>query len=395
MTDSEVVTICIPAYCAAKFLPETLGSVFSQTHREWRLKIGIDPSELDDGRTFAALKPFLADSRLEVKENRTRLGWAENINELLSGVETPFFAILPHDDLWSPRYLETMLAELRADPDVVLAYCDLVRFGHGRSTCKTVMLPGNDRRDHLLRFLLRGAEAMPWRGVTRSSMISAVGGFPTDQHKGFAVECEYALALLCAGRVKHVPRVMYFKRIHEPATFSASKERIDAFSVSERKSAWREHDRRMRELLARSFASCLVEEEKQPIHQCALDGAMLTRWQSFVSTLLDPELVMRAQTSLLGLSRDGEAARAAASIHLALFRHCSSQKDMSGADSHLDQALRLDPFSYQANVEMARRFLSKGRALEGLELAATALPLDWEGDGQAAELINFITRAKL
>jgi hypothetical protein len=392
MADSDGVTICIPAYCAASFLPQTLRSVFSQTHREWRLKIGIDPSEQDNGRTVAALKPFLADSRLEVKENRIRLGWAENINELISRVETPFFAILPHDDLWSSSYLETMLVELRADSEAVLAYGDLIRFGHGRSTRKTVMLPGNDRREHLLSFLLRGAEAMPWRGVTRSAMISAVSGFPSDQHKGFAVECEYALALLCAGRVKHVPRVMYFKRIHEPKAFSASKERIDAFSVSERKTAWREHDRRMRELLSRSFTSCLVEEEKQHIYQGALDGAMLARWQSFVSILLDPELVMRAQTSLASLSGYGEAAQAAASIHLALFRHCSSQGDKMEVASHLDKALHLDQFSYQANVEMARRFLSQGRILEGLELAATAQPLDWEGDGQATELIDLIKR---
>ena len=127
---------------------------------------------------------------MTIRRNPARLGWAENIRSLLSEVSTPYFAILPHDDLWVPTYLEVMLAALRDRPEAIGAYGDMLSFAATAPVRKSMVLgPEEDRVADLLRFLIQGTEAPMWRSVTHTAALDKVGGFPTDAHMGLVVEC--------------------------------------------------------------------------------------------------------------------------------------------------------------------------------------------------------------
>lgn len=374
------VTVCIPVYRAGRFLAETLRSVLEQTYSDLHVEIGVDPAE-EDGTgaaedSWAALTPFLDDRRMHVVKNPIRLGWDGNIRALLTRVETPFYAILPHDDVWNPRYLEILLGSLEGEPDAVVAYGDLHTFGVEEAWRHAVELPRTpDVRKQLFAFLLQGAEAMPWRGVTRSARLPAIGGFPTDTHRGFAVECEYALSLLLAGPALHIPRTLYYKRIHPPETMNASRERILKPNPTELEAAWRTHAKRMSVLLEQGLAAATSQPEDgtltDTLLEAALTAAMLRRCP-FNGRLSPPDLD-QAQEVLKSLSTtDGSSRLVRSKLHLVLWRHAVAMGDQAQARRHVEEAVDFNPGDADACLAMATDLAARGRWIEALDSIAQA-----------------------
>ena len=282
---SPALTICIPAYRAEAFIRDTVNSVLAQTFEDFRVLIAIDPpGNGTTDRTQAALGDALSDPRITVTQNPQRLGWAENINQLLKRVETPFYAILPHDDLWLPEYLATLYPLVQLDAGASVAYADLILFGAAPpGSGRSVVLPQSEARQlHVLRFFLQGAHAMPWRGVTRTSSLRYTKGFPTDRFMGFAVECEYALSLLEAGKALHVPQALYRKRVFANERVSASMERLADTSPLQRELAWQRHRTEMLTRLDKLIIALDIAPDLALLCRHSAFAAMLKRRQDMV-----------------------------------------------------------------------------------------------------------------
>lgn len=380
------VTVCIPAYRAGRFIAETVQSILRQTHADLQLLVAIDPP--DDGSpddTLEALQPWLADPRLRVWGNPCRLGWAENFNQLAGEVSTPWFCFLPHDDVWAPTYLATMVDALAAQPRAIVAYGDLLRFGATVPSRKSVTLPPNaDRATAVFQFLAQGTEAMMWRGVTRTDALRRVRGFPTDRHKGFAVECEYALALLAVGEVVHVPRTLYFKRVHEVGVASASLERLRV-PPADRLAGWREHDRRMQSLLVAALDDIRASPAQRTLCQAAKEAALLRRYQQFVQPALGQSELARAVAALSACceaaAEDHGTVRA--NLNLVLAEHWRACADPARAAA-FHQAAWLAGSTYDSVMAHARSLEAQGRDLEALERATEAIRIGHRNDVEEA-----------
>lgn len=107
------VSVVIPAFNYAHYLPQAIASVRAQTHTALELLI-VDDGSTDDTRGVVAA---IADSRL-------RYIWQENAglsaarNTGLREARHDFTAFLDADDLWEPEFLATAMqrfAELPAD----------------------------------------------------------------------------------------------------------------------------------------------------------------------------------------------------------------------------------------------------------------------------------------
>lgn len=391
------MTVCIPAYRAGGFIGETVKSVLAQTHDDLKLLVAIDPpAEGGADDTKDALEPWTSDPRLTVSSNPIRFGWAANTRALLERVETPLYAILPHDDVWAPNYLETLVAALDTDPDAAVAYADLCFFGNVELARKSVVLPaGEERSLHLLRFLLQGAEAMPWRGVTRTRTLAKTGGFPTDSHKGFAVESEYALALLAAGPLLHVPRALYFKRVHGAEFMNASTERVVTVSAEARKAGWAEHDRRMAALVEHAIATTGADRDRAALCGAASEAAMLARWQALVRSRLDERQVVRAEAAVEVArgSQDEMTRMVLAKLHLVLAQHWRAAGEGTKAAAHAEEAARLDPSCPNAALAVALGLAAAGRYDEAEAKAKEAVTLGDGADHRAAtELLRQLYR---
>jgi glycosyltransferase involved in cell wall biosynthesis len=112
-------------YNNARYLREALDSLLSQTYRDFSLVLLDDAS--GDETEAVAREYEERDARVQYFRHETRKAMVATWREVveIAGRECPsaeYFAWVSDHDRWHPRWLERLLAELDADPSVVLAY---------------------------------------------------------------------------------------------------------------------------------------------------------------------------------------------------------------------------------------------------------------------------------
>jgi len=118
---TPLVTICIPTYNHAHFLPAAIRSALAQSERDLELLV-VDNCSTDD--TAAVVAEFCrADSRLRYVRNETNLGLMGNLNRCLELARGVYVKYLLADDLLEPDCVRTMLAAMESTPAAVLVAC--------------------------------------------------------------------------------------------------------------------------------------------------------------------------------------------------------------------------------------------------------------------------------
>jgi glycosyltransferase involved in cell wall biosynthesis len=201
------VTVCVPAYNAAAFIAETLDSVLAQTFGDLKVLISLDRST-DDSE--AICRRYLSDQRFTLITQPERQGWVGNVNALIRRVDTPFFCILPHDDLLDPRYIAESHAVVSSSPRIVCAYSDIEGFGTLNIRLDQPDIRGS-RLERVTDFFLNHFGAVAFRGVTRLDP-SDPPLLPTGTTRNFAADTVWLLELAIRGEQRRVPELLYRKR---------------------------------------------------------------------------------------------------------------------------------------------------------------------------------------
>lgn len=116
------VSVLVPTFEQAAFLPRALGSLFAQAFDDWEA-IVIDDGSMDDTR--AVLAPWLDDPRLRLAVNERNEGLGRALNLGLDMACAPLVAYLPSDDLYYREHLARLAALLEGDSGAVLAVAGL------------------------------------------------------------------------------------------------------------------------------------------------------------------------------------------------------------------------------------------------------------------------------
>ena len=119
LAKAPLVSVIVATYRCDDYLRLALASILAQTHPDFEVLVSDDGGEEATRRVVESF----GDPRLRYHANPVRLGPAGNHWEAFRRARGEFVAILNHDDLWKPAFLERMLAGL-ADPAVVVAFCD-------------------------------------------------------------------------------------------------------------------------------------------------------------------------------------------------------------------------------------------------------------------------------
>lgn len=134
---SPRVSVVIPCYRQAHFLPEAVASVVAQTFTDWEVIIVDDGSPDDTAAVAQHLIAAYPDRciRLIRQENR---GLAEARNAGIRAARAPYILPLDADDMLEPEMLAQTVAALDAHPEVGFVYTDVQRFGAENNVLRTV-----------------------------------------------------------------------------------------------------------------------------------------------------------------------------------------------------------------------------------------------------------------
>lgn len=119
------ISVIVPAYGVAHFLPEALMSLLAQDFADWEAVV-IDDGAPDD--VAAVVAQFASDPRISLLRTDNG-GVAMARNRAVAASRAPLIAFLDGDDRLEPDYLSSMIQAMEADPRIGFVSCDAFNFG--------------------------------------------------------------------------------------------------------------------------------------------------------------------------------------------------------------------------------------------------------------------------
>jgi glycosyltransferase involved in cell wall biosynthesis len=234
------VTLVVPNYNHARYLPESLGSIAAQTRAPDRVLI-IDDASTDD--SVAVISRFIAEhSGWELICHDRNRGVVRGQNEAIATANTDWIGFLGADDALHPTYLEKALAQAARFPraGLICACCEIIGPSKGRML-RPIMLPAPAsvalKPDDVREILLAGDNYFSGTvSLYRRSAIQALGGF--DESLGSFSDAFLARQLALTFGFYFVAEILGYWRTHgqnystttatDPAALSAKLADIHA-----------------------------------------------------------------------------------------------------------------------------------------------------------------------
>jgi glycosyltransferase involved in cell wall biosynthesis len=196
------VSICIPSYRGAAYLPATIRSVLEQSHTDWDLWIVDDASPDETAEVVARF----GDPRIHFIENERNVGPEANWNRCLALARGTYYKLLPQDDLLAPGSLAEQVAVLEEDTAeeialvfgarLIIDHTDRVLWRRGlRSSARGRI----DGRKLVRRCIQAGSNMIgePGNGLMRRSMTERIGPYSTEHP--YMIDLDYWVRALAWG----------------------------------------------------------------------------------------------------------------------------------------------------------------------------------------------------
>lgn len=172
------ISVITPVYNGVAFLPDCIGSILRQTLPPSEV-ILIDDGSTDGSAAFLEAIEMPCTKRILRQQNSGQSA-ARNLGT--SVATGTYLAFLDHDDIWHPRHLELLVAELEADPDFGWSYSDIDEIDHeGRLVQIRLLRTLNPEVQHpktnIYNMLHADMFIFPSAAVVRRDAFLGVGGF--------------------------------------------------------------------------------------------------------------------------------------------------------------------------------------------------------------------------
>lgn len=166
------VSVVIPTYNYARYIPEAIDSVLAQSFEELEV-IVVDDGSTD--KTAEILRAFSGQIRTICQEHR---GLSAARNTGIRAARGLYVAFLDSDDLWLPEKVSLQVARLDAEPDVGLVYCETLLFD---DSAPAKLTPHSDWASHpsgrILPWLVRQNVVPSPTPLVRRELFERVGLF--------------------------------------------------------------------------------------------------------------------------------------------------------------------------------------------------------------------------
>ena len=116
---TPLVSIQVPAFNAARWLPGLCQSIQAQTYPHYEVLIGDDGSTDD---TASVMAPFLQDARFRIVRWQPNRGLCRGMEIMCAAMRGEYWCCTGADDLFCPTFLEKRVEMLEANPQAFLVH---------------------------------------------------------------------------------------------------------------------------------------------------------------------------------------------------------------------------------------------------------------------------------
>jgi len=169
---AELVSVVIPCYGQAHFLPEAIESVLAQTYPHLEVLV-VDDASADNASPVAARYPGVRCVRGE------NAGMAGARNFGIRNTSGDFLVFLDADDRLAPNAIELGLEALEKHPESAAAIGTYRRIAQDGAPITTHEQP-IVRRDHYARLLTENWAGFPARAIYRRALFEHLPGFDSE-----------------------------------------------------------------------------------------------------------------------------------------------------------------------------------------------------------------------
>ena len=205
------ISIALPVHNAQRTLAQTLDALVGQTFTDFTVVL-LDDASSDDSVTIATSYQDRLDLRLIQAERNLGISGARN--RLLAEIESPFIAILDHDDICHPERLARQFAYLHEHPAIDIVGSAVTYFSELDdlpNASRVLRHPAGDAAIKT-RLLLNTAMVHP-SAMARRSFFADCGGYQAE----FSPAEDYALwcrAALLGKRFANLDEPLLYYRLH-------------------------------------------------------------------------------------------------------------------------------------------------------------------------------------
>lgn len=212
---SDLITVLMPIFNGAKYLPEAIGSVLRQTYANLEILV------VDDGSTdeSAAIVERISDPRLRLVRNFANEGLVRTLNKGVALAQGTYLARMDADDIAAPQRLERQLEYIAGKPhlhacgtyayriDETGATRGLIRKPRGAAAGKSAWLP------------------TPLIHPTVMFRTEVARQFPYSEGATHCEDYELWLRLVRAGhQIDNCPEPLLYYRVHTHGVSQAYRE---------------------------------------------------------------------------------------------------------------------------------------------------------------------------
>jgi glycosyltransferase involved in cell wall biosynthesis len=210
-----LVSIAIPVYNTARFLPAALDSLLAQDHADWEGLLWDDGST--DGSGEIAADYARRDPRFRLLGNGRNNGVGIALASALEAATGDYVGVLDGDDLLEPDALSSMVAFMQARPQLGMAYSQYTEIGEDGSFKS---LGWRFRKPYSPYQLLVDFMLYHFR-LARTDAYRAVGGF--DPTMDVSADYDFCLRMSERYPIEHLPKSLYRYRIRRDSISQGSR----------------------------------------------------------------------------------------------------------------------------------------------------------------------------
>ena len=172
-----LVSICIPAYNAERFLPATLATVHGQHFKDWELIVAEDGS---NDRTIDIVQEFSAtvSQRVDYIRHGKNRGLPTTRNTGIDAACAEWIALLDSDDLWEPNHLSELVDIAKSGSPAELIHSGSLLFDTDSNCNLGVRAPTREMITGFPLSLFEGSYIIqPSSVILKKALWKRVGGF--------------------------------------------------------------------------------------------------------------------------------------------------------------------------------------------------------------------------